>query len=347
MTLSRFVIVAAVLAALGLIVFPMIVALADMTTDIAASDRKPSVAESSSAPTAEGTKGSVRVPGGTYWIGVDAAEVAALVSADPASANDQRSAYASTPRHQVTVSDFEIDVCEVTCREYAAFLREHPALPAPHYDAPSGRVELWPHRAVPEGCDDLPVMAVSADEAAQYAAWRGRRLPTEAEWEVAARFTTIEGERRYWPWTDAVAAVLEDRPRSSAKGGVNFALLHPVGTRPDEASFLGIQDLAGNVSEWTSSRFLAYDGFQNVTLGDTSMRATQFNEERVVLRGAHEHDRGLTRTTFLRCGRWRVPSGKSRVRRMAAHRRRPSSPEASFPRRPMRTRAKMKARWEG
>lgn len=97
-----------------------------------------------------------------------------------------------------------------------------------------------------EGLDDYPVTQITWEDAAAFCAWREARLPTEAEWEYAAR-----GNTGYlYPWGDAkgqVQANTDNRLSGPA----------PVGSFPDAASPFGIQDMSGNVWEWTADRYSA------------------------------------------------------------------------------------------
>jgi serine/threonine-protein kinase len=153
-----------------------------------------------------------------------------------------------TPAHLVTVQPFFMDRTEVTNKEYADFVREtnHPA-PA-HWikNKPAAGQELW------------PVVNVSLEDATAFAAWRserdgvGYRLPTEEEWEYAAR----NGEQNdLYPWGPDwkdKAAVLKD------------ATLSPVGSRPEGKNKWGVVDLVGNAWEWTSSKISSYPGNKTV-----------------------------------------------------------------------------------
>jgi iron(II)-dependent oxidoreductase len=96
-----------------------------------------------------------------------------------------------------------------------------------------------------------PVIHVSADEADAYCRWAGRRLPTEAEWELAA---STPDKRRY-PWGDAAPASHHANLDGRAGGPVDVA------AHPDGDSAYGCRQMFGNVWEWTSTRFAAYPGF--------------------------------------------------------------------------------------
>ncbi|HYH86004.1 MAG TPA: bifunctional serine/threonine-protein kinase/formylglycine-generating enzyme family protein [Pyrinomonadaceae bacterium] len=173
----------------------------------------------------------VEVAGGSFTMGRN--------DVSPASA-----AYNQWPAHSVTVGAFRIDRTEVTNAEYADFVRETGHVPPPHWAGGSFRV----------GEEKLPVTSVSLDDARAFAAWRSRRdgttyrLPTEEEWEFAARGTD-SGNRYPWgdKWADARANVEADSPK-------------PVGSFPQGASPLGALDLIGNAWEWTSSEASIYEG---------------------------------------------------------------------------------------
>jgi len=100
-----------------------------------------------------------------------------------------------------------------------------------------------------------PVMHVSWYEAQAYAAWAGRRLPTEAEWEKAARFDPATGLTRRYPWGNASPGA------SLANLGQRFLRPAPAGSYPAGAAPCGARQLIGDVWEWTSSDFLPYPGF--------------------------------------------------------------------------------------
>ena len=102
---------------------------------------------------------------------------------------------------------------------------------------------------------DAPVVHVCFHEAQAYATWTGRRLPTEAEWEKAARHDPATGRSRRYPWGDDDPA-----PRHANLGQRHLAPA-PVGAYPDGASPLGVHQLIGDVWEWVDSDFQPYPGF--------------------------------------------------------------------------------------
>lgn len=149
------------------------------------------------------------------------------------------------PQHTATVKPFFIDRHEVTCQEYAAFIQDtgHPA--------PAG----WVHKRPPENAKEYPVTGITWDDANAYSTWAGKRLPTEEEWEFAARGT--DGRRYPWgnEWKRNVAnlgAATGDQARPAV-----------VEEHSDGASPFGAYDMAGNVWEWTASDLTAYPGGQS------------------------------------------------------------------------------------
>ncbi|WP_338674241.1 ergothioneine biosynthesis protein EgtB [Streptomyces sp. SCSIO 30461] len=102
---------------------------------------------------------------------------------------------------------------------------------------------------------DEPVLHVSWFEADAYARWAGRRLPTEAEWEKAARHDPVSGRSRRYPWGDT------DPTPDQANLGQRHLRPAPAGAYPEGASPLGVRQLIGDVWEWTASDFLPYPGF--------------------------------------------------------------------------------------
>ena len=125
--------------------------------------------------------------------------------------------------------------------------------------------------------EDEPVTHVCFYEAEAYAAWAGRRLPTEAEWEKAARFDPATGRSRRYPWGD------EDPTPLHANLGQRHLRAAPPGAYPAGASPLGVHQLVGDVWEWTASDFTPYPGFEVFPYPEYS--AVFFGSDYKVLRG--------------------------------------------------------------
>jgi iron(II)-dependent oxidoreductase len=146
-------------------------------------------------------------------------------------------------RHVVDLPAFEIDRLPVTVGDWIAFMDAEGAGEPLHWNgtAPDAR---------------LPVVHVSWEEAAAYARFRGKRLPTEAEWEKAASWDPATGESYRYPWGAA-------RP-SPALANLDQTGWGPasVGAYPDAASPCGALGMIGDQWEWTSTEFGAYPGFR-------------------------------------------------------------------------------------
>jgi len=165
--------------------------------------------------------GMVLVPGGEFMMGRDDGR---LVEERPA--------------HKVSVDSFYMDVHEVTNEEFAEFVKEI------HHKAPLG----WKDDNYPSGQGNYPVVGVSWNDANDFAKWKGKRLPTEEEWEFAARGP----ESRLYPWGNDWA------PGQANVDSASHSFVE-VGKFKGESPF-GIVDMLGNASEWTASDFKAYQG---------------------------------------------------------------------------------------
>jgi len=168
------------------------------------------------------------------------------------------------PRHVVDVPTFFVDLTEVTNGQFARFVKEADYTTQAENDGTSSVwrggewVEVkgadWMHPEGPGSSLDrrmnVPVVHVSYNDALAYAKWCKKRLPTEAEWEKAARGT----DARIWPWGNQ-----PDPSRADCKErGIPSAM--PVGSFPAGASPYGCLDMAGNVREWTLDYLNAYPG---------------------------------------------------------------------------------------
>lgn len=179
----------------------------------------------------------VWIPGGRATIGLGVEEIRALRLPAPWWIDEIASA---TPRHEVDLAGFFLDRCEVTNAEWRDFLAATGQ--APSAALVEGR---WPGGALPRGEEQHPISCVTRDDAAEYAEWRGKRLPTEVEWEWAAR-----GPAAYaYPWGDDELRA----PRRRA-----LTRLRAVGSFPEDRTDGGVFDLGSGVSEWTSSPFADY-----------------------------------------------------------------------------------------
>ncbi|MFC5138778.1 ergothioneine biosynthesis protein EgtB [Actinomycetospora rhizophila] len=201
-------------------------------------------------------------PGGEFLYGT---------STEPSALDNEK------PAHPVRVEAFRLDAAPVTNAEYARFVDaggyrdrslwsaagwEH--ITAEGWVAPMAweevdgrwyRTSFGVRQAIDE-IGDQPVLHVSFHEAAAYAAWAGKRLPTEVEWEFAARFDHATGATRRFPWGD------EDPTPERANLDQRHLQPAPVGAYPAGASPLGVHQLIGDVWEWCDSGFEGYPGFE-------------------------------------------------------------------------------------
>lgn len=204
--------------------------------------------------------GMVFVPAGGFLMGSD----------DPNAEPDEK------PRRKVFLPAFYIEQLEVTNRRYREFKKDH---------------------RYPPGEDDLPVTFVLKHEAEAFCRWAGRRLPTSAEWEKAARGT----DGRIYPWGNEFRADYSNisrLPKSASANGTNCALpaatgsskgKMPGGSSPKGASPYSCHDMAGNVWEWVS----------DVWVDKQPFGLRREGEARGILRGgAHSYSPFQARTSY-------------------------------------------------
>src|SRR5437660_1014150 len=159
--------------------------------------------------------------------------------------------YNQWPAHVVNVKPFAIDRTEVTNAEYAEFVKATGHQPPP---------AIWDGNHPKAGEEQLPVSNVSYDDARAFAAWRSKRdgatyrLPTEEEWEFAARGGDSS---RLYPWGGAW---------EEGRANLITDSVRPVGSFPQGNTPQGVADMIGNVWEWTGSQASMYKGNDKTAL---------------------------------------------------------------------------------
>ncbi|MFD4029393.1 ergothioneine biosynthesis protein EgtB [Streptomyces sp. NPDC058637] len=243
----------------------------------------------------------VLVPGGPFTMGT---------STEPWALDNER------PAHRREVAAFFVDTAPVTCGAYRRFIDDGGYAEA-RWWAPEGwamvrahglTAPLFWHRDAGQWLrrrfgvtepvpDDEPVLHVSWYEADAYARWAGRRLPTEPEWEKAARHDPASGRSLRYPWGD------EDPTPERANLGQRHLRPAAAGAYAAGRSPAGAGQLIGDVWEWTSSGFLPYPGFAAFPYREYS--EVFFGPEHKVLRGgSFAVDQVACRGTFRN---WDLP----------------------------------------
>ncbi len=199
-------------------------------------------------------EGMVRIPAGSFAMGIDEEDIDALVRMGRGVPYIERWADKwfglEVGRRAVEVAAFFMDVREVTNREFDAFVRESGYRPQGDWRKHAG-TERSSH----------PVVNVTWRDATEYAQWAGRRLPTEEEWEYAARGGV---NARWFPWGDTPdpAKANYRHEGESFMAGVGRALgLRKIGTAPVGSyppNGYGLFDMCGNVSEWVDAELEPY-----------------------------------------------------------------------------------------
>ncbi len=234
-------------------------------------------------PPAPNQDNLVTIPGGTFWMGAQ--------KTDKNGRNYDPDVYSTeSPVHQVALKSFRIAPFPITVKEFARFVDSGGYQQARHWGAggfgAAKRPDNWARQ---QKNQQWPVVGVSWFEASAYCAWAGLRLPTEAEWERAARGPS---SARY-PWGDQPPL---DNSRANYGSGIGHPT--PKGQHPNGRSVEGIDDLLGNVWEWCSDWYASYSGAseENPAGGETG-------EHRIVRGGSwNNNPRNARVSSRLRYG---------------------------------------------
>jgi formylglycine-generating enzyme required for sulfatase activity len=187
-------------------------------------------------------KKMIFVPAGKFTMGITPKDIEWVVEAFH---SESREWYLDElPAREVDLKGYWIDEHEVTFIEYMVYVNKTGASPPKYFDNPrfNGRLQ--------------PVVGIGWKEADAYCRWLGKRLPTEMEWEKAAR----GADARRYPWGN------EPEPTRANQRGLmdNYRYTAPVGDFPEGKSPYGVMDMAGNVWEWTADWYKPYPGNEHV-----------------------------------------------------------------------------------
>ncbi|MGD8455078.1 MAG: formylglycine-generating enzyme family protein [Anaerolineales bacterium] len=177
------------------------------------------------------------------------------------------------PQHEVMLDGFRIGWTEVTYDQYVL------------------RVQEKAYKAIGGGgySDDYPAAAIPWAEAAAYCAWAVGRLPTEAEWEYAAKGPTGS----MFPWGDEFGCQYGNFYDDISKCDDGYSKASPVGSYAEGASWCGALDMAGNVWEWVGHEFREYTSEDQMNPANPSE-----GDEGILRGGSWGYGQGHVRTTF-------------------------------------------------
>ena len=226
--------------------------------------------EGDGVPVASAERGDVRVimPGGAKIEQV-------FVPAGSFNMGDDQGEVNERPIHEVMIDEFWLDKTEVTNDQFNAFVNDTGHITTAEAEGGGFLFDRdwvyvdganWRHPLGPDsdlvGLGGNPVVLVSWSDASEYCEWTGGRLPTEAEWEYAARGQ----ESFHYPWGDTFDGdnlnfCDSNCPFDWADENANdlYEFTAPVGSYPDGTSWVGAADLAGNVWEWVADWY--QDGY--------------------------------------------------------------------------------------
>lgn len=182
-----------------------------------------------------------------------------------------------SPEHIASTGAFYIDLHEVINKDYKKFA-EATRRETPYH---------WPNGEIPNGKQNHPVVYVSWFDARDYCQWTGKRLPTEQEWEKAARGE----EGNIYPWGNEWSLDKSNNPYKYSTG------TEPVRSYPSGRSPYGLYDMSGNVWEWVDSFYLPHPG--------NTVHRAEYGKDKRILKGGSWFDClsygcGLSAPTFNR-----------------------------------------------
>jgi iron(II)-dependent oxidoreductase len=223
----------------------------------------------------------VFIPAGEFIIGSDEKEINEAFEfclAEEESYCEKEDYLAEYPKRKIWLDDFYIDKKEVSNKEYEMFLKATKRNPPP----------FWKDSNL--NSPNQPVVGVTFEEAQAYCKWLGKRLPTEEEWEKAARGQ----DGRKWPWGNEWDGSKLNHGQRGLPGydeSDGYKYSAPVGTNLGESPY-GVLNMAGNVSEWVESDFSPYPG-------NDKFSHSKYNlGYKIVRGGSYVYTKADTRTSF-------------------------------------------------
>ena len=236
----------------------------------------------------------ILIPAGEFWMGSDEDDINAETR--------------EKPKRKIYLNDFYIDKYPITIGQYITFYGETKYNVRGDFRRGIEASYMYDQKL------DHPVTSITWEDAKAYADWAGKRLPTEAEWEKAARGT----DGRLFPWGNKWDKNFCDNPFMDKKEHVrkkqNFDGSLPVGRFPEGASIYGVMDMLGAVEEWCNDWYDFYyyryshtrnpqgppSGRYKVTRG-ASRTNRELNSYRCMRRGFGTPDVGYINTIGFRC----------------------------------------------
>lgn len=222
----------------------------------------------------------IYIPSGPFTMGSTDARVSNLNAADQSDAFSRE-----LSAHEVELPGYYIARYPVTHAEYAAFVAATNRA-VPYADDELSRSYNWDPQArtYPNERAEHPVVLVSWYDAQAYCQWLGGRLPTEAEWEKAAR----GAEKREWPWGNVWQTGRCNSAEANLRGTTAVGRFSPAGDSP-----YGVGEMAGNVEEWCGSLYVSYPYDARDGREDPAAEG-----QRVMRGGAHGLTRNKVRNAF-------------------------------------------------
>jgi len=221
----------------------------------------------------------VLIPAGEFQMGTDELEIDGIHIREP-----------ETPRHRVSLDPFYIDKDEVNNAQYKRFVQATGHREPQGWAEVDGEIldEFKPWDDPKFNDDNNPVVCVSWHDAVAYAEWAGKRLPTEAEWEKAAR-SVLVGEK--YPWGNGISH--DDANYEGTEGKDVWEYTSPSGSFPPNQD--EIYDMAGNVWEWCADWY--GKDYYKVSL-EPNPEGPESGEYRVLRGGSFGSDTNETRVAY-------------------------------------------------